>query len=497
MPGVSAPPAAPHGARVAMLRHAALRRARLAAFAAAPRRAASASQRRAATASALPPPSPSPPLLWASDTQPPHAPHYTAHPPPPPEPRFSVAPMMDFTCVHFRHLCRLMTRRAVLYTEMVVDSTVNNCSQVRNLAVVAGIALRVAPVFDALCPVLQEKLVRYLDFPTAQHPLALQLGGSDAASLGAAASVARRFGYAELNLNCGCPSPKVAGSGCFGAALMSTPEAVGDACAAMGDSFGAPATVKCRTGVDDAVSYDLLARFVDTVARRGGVKHFVVHARIALLDGLSPEQNRNVPPLRYEMVLALARDFPELTFTLNGGLKSLPAAAAAVRTNGGALRGAMLGRAVWERPWDVLSDVDRTLYGDARGNPATSRRQVVADYVRYADEAQASGRFGRDAAGGAYPTTRALVRPLLNLFAGVPRGGRWRSALDTLLQEEGRTRGKRRPGAVADVIERSLHVLPPEALDAPPPDWRAEALEAEIAYAELPPPARAPLAAAA
>ena len=337
--------------------------------------------------------------------------------------------------------------------------------------------------------------MRYLDFPTAQHPLVLQLGGSEAASLRSAAAVARRYGYSELNLNCGCPSPKVAGSGCFGAALMATPEAVGDACAAMGDAFGAPATVKCRTGVDDAVSYDLLARFVETVARRGGVRHFIVHARIALLDGLSPEQNRSVPPLRYEMVLALARDFPHLHFTLNGGLRSLPAAAGALRAHDGALRGAMLGRAVWERPWDVLADVDRCLYG-AAGNPAVSRRQVVEEYVRYADEAQASSRFGIDATGLRYPTTRALVKPLLNLFAGVPRGARWRSALDTLLQEEGRARGKRRPGAVADVIGRSLHILPPEALDAPPPDLASQADAAAIEGGELPPPARA-LAAAA
>jgi tRNA-dihydrouridine synthase A len=266
----------------------------------------------------------------------------------------------------------------------------------------------------------------------------------------------------------------------------------------MGDAFGAPPTVKCRTGVDDAVSYELLTRFVDTVARRGGVRHFVVHARIALLDGLSPEQNRSVPPLRYELVFALARDFPHLAFSLNGGLRSLPAAAGALRAQGGALRGAMLGRAVWDRPWDVLADVDRCLYGDPAGNPAVSRRQVVADYVRYADEAQASGRFGADAAGASYPTTRALVRPLLNLFAGVPRGARWRSALDTLLQDEGRARGKRRPGAVADVIARSLHILPPEALDAPPPDWSAQAAEAAIEWGELPPPARhAALAAAA
>jgi len=333
----------------------------------------------------------------------------------------------------------------------------------------------------------QEKLLRYLDFPTAQQPLALQLGGSAAPSLAAAAAVARRYGFAELNLNCGCPSPKVAGAGCFGAALMSTPEAVADACAAMGDAFGSAPTVKCRTGVDDATSYDQLAGFVDTVSRRGGVRHFVVHARIALLQGLSPEQNRNVPPLTYEFVFALARDFPHLTFTLNGGLRSLPAAAAALRARGGALRGAMLGRAAWERPWDVLADVDRTLYGEAGGNPAASRREVVEAYVTYAEEAQSSGRFGRDAAGGAYPTTRALVRPLLNLFAGVPRGGRWRAQLDTLLQQEGRTRGKRRPGAVGDIIARSLDILPPDALDAPPPDWGHDAAAAEIQWAELPP----------
>jgi tRNA-dihydrouridine synthase A len=333
----------------------------------------------------------------------------------------------------------------------------------------------------------QAKLFRFLDFPVAQHPLVLQLGGSDPASLAAAARTASRYGYDELNLNCGCPSPKVAGAGCFGAALMTSPERVAHAVAAMADASGLPVTVKCRTGVDDADSYSELCAFVEAVSARGGVRHVIVHARKALLNGLSPEDNRRVPPLRYELVLALARDFPHLSFTLNGGLDGLPAAAAALRAGGGALAGAMLGRAPADRPWDILGDADRTLYGV--DNPAKSRREVVAAYCAYADAAQADGRFGRDASGACYPTTRSLVRPLLNLFSGAPRGRAWRAAVDGLLKADAAAHGPRRGGgAVTDIVMRSLATLPDEALDAPPPDARAAAGARELTWGPLPPP---------
>jgi tRNA-dihydrouridine synthase A len=362
-----------------------------------------------------------------------------------------------------------MSSRAVLYTEMVVESTVNHCSEARAHAGSLAPPLRPSEA--------QDKLLRYLDYPVTQHPLVLQLGGSDARALGSAAVAAARFGYDELNLNCGCPSPRVAGRGAFGAALMTSPSTVGAACAAMRASSGLPVTVKCRTGVDDRDSYEELCDFVETVAGTGGVRHFVVHARKALLDGLSPEENRKVPPLQYSWVYDLATRFPQLQFTLNGGVTDLRSARAALQLGG--LAGVMLGRAAWERPWEVLSDVDRALYGAP--NPCPSRRQLIGMYCAYADavrESEVAAHADVDGGGGVarfgegHPRVRALVKPLLNLFAGVPRGKQWRAVLDGLLLKDSRARG----GAATSVtrlVYESLAVLPDAALDAPPPDTQA------------------------
>lgn len=335
----------------------------------------------------------------------------------------------------------------------MVDSTLNNCGP--------------------------EKALRFLDFPVEQRRLVLQLGGSSAPSLAAASRIAARFGYSALNLNCGCPSPRVAGEGCFGAALMSNPGGVAAACAAMRDASGLPVSVKCRTGVDDADSYEQLAEFVHAVSARGGVSDFTIHARKALLCGLSPEENRRVPPLQYARVLALARDFPALRFTLNGGLRSLGEAAAALRH--APLAGVMLGRAAAERPWDVLGDVDRALHGEA--NPASSRRQLLADYCAYADAARAAARGG-----AGHPRLRALARPLLNLFSGAQRGNSWRRELDAQLLAQGR--GREPPTSFSALVERAASVLPAEALDAAPPrcepaEEDARALEARMG--EMPP----------
>ena len=249
---------------------------------------------------------------------------------------------------------------------------------------------------------------------------------------------------------------------------------------------GLDVSVKCRTGVDDTDSYAELCRFIDTVATRGGVTHFIVHARKALLDGLSPEDNRRIPVLQYERVFALCRDFPELRFTLNGGLRSMAhvhaARAHAQHTLGGGgagLAGCMLGRAAWERPWEVLSDVDRAVYGDPAGTPAASRRAVIQEYCASADairDAEADAHED-DAAGGrmarfgrGHPRVRALVKPLLNLFTGVPRGKVWRAVLDdALLQHSRLSEEKQREARVADLLAASLRVLSPAALDEPPP----------------------------
>lgn len=293
---------------------------------------------------------------------------------------------MEWTDVHFRQLARLLSRRTWLWTEMVVDKTVLHTGQ----------------------------LDKHLWFPPSQRPLVLQLGGSDPDTLRAAAATAARYGYDEVNLNCGCPSDRVAGAGCFGAALMLQPGLVADCAAALAAGLGpgTPVSIKCRLGVDDADSYEQLAAFVAAVSGAGGVRRFVIHARKCLLRGLSPAQNRSVPPLRHEWVWSLKRDFPHLSFQLNGGVASAADVAGAlaldvpgVGTRG--LDGVMLGRAAYNDPWGVLADADVAVFGEP-ANPAASRRQVIGDYCQYADamlgrcaarlpvlgEAGAAGRLG-------------------------------------------------------------------------------------------------------
>lgn len=354
------------------------------------------------------------------------------------EQRFAVAPMMDYTDVHLRQLCRLLSRRTTVWTEMVVDTTL-----------VRGAAAAVP---------------KFLDFPREQHPAVLQLGGSDPAQLAAACRVAASYGYDELNLNCGCPSPKVAGEGCFGAALMEEPRRVADCLSAMADAAGAPVSVKHRIGVDDRDSYDELCRFVETVATRSPTRLFVVHARKAFLSGLSPAQNRSVPPLRHEWVYALARDFPELRFTINGGVVDAHHAAAFLRhvpEGARALEGVMVGRGIANAPWTALADADRALWGEE--NPAASRRDVLERYAAYA--ADAHGRFGVKKDGYANPSVRAMFKPLLNLFHGEPRSKAWKQAVDSEMK-----RSVKLPGtSVADVLDATLHVFEgTDVLDKPP-----------------------------
>ena len=220
---------------------------------------------------------------------------------------FSVAPMMEYTDRHQRRLQRLLTRRAVLYTEMVTTNAL----------------------------VRSEDMLRFLraDFE-AESPLVLQLGGSDPQQMLKAARAAYAYGYREINLNVGCPSEKVAGAGCFGAALMLNPPLVVALCTSIAEATGRPATVKCRIGVDDQDSYPHLAAFVQSVSEGAGVRHFIVHARKAVLNAnFSPHDNRTIPPLRYDVVRSLVRDFPHLHFTLNGGVGSLEEAIALLRAH--------------------------------------------------------------------------------------------------------------------------------------------------------------------
>ncbi|KAG6545104.1 hypothetical protein Mapa_013428 [Marchantia paleacea] len=336
-------------------------------------------------------------------------------------PLLSVAPMMDWTDNYYRTLARLMTRCSWLYTEMVVAETI---------------------VHQA------ENLGRFLDYPANQHPIALQIGGSNLVNLAKAAQLACTYGYDEINLNCGCPSDKVAGHGCFGASLMLKPELVGQAMAVIADNCDVPVTVKCRIGVDNYDTYEELCTFIETVSSMSPTEVFVIHARKAILKGLSPAENRTVPPLKYEYAYALIRDFPHLKFVLNGGITSILEAKYAL--DRGAY-GVMIGRAAYNCPWTTLGSADSILYGEP--GPGLTRRQILEKYAVYADST--IGKYGPHR-----PNIRTLVKPLVHLFHAEPGASRWRRAVDETLKVRKTVQG---------VLEGTLQVLPDYVLDAPPP----------------------------
>lgn len=288
--------------------------------------------------------------------------------------------MMEWTDRHCRYFHRLMTRRARLYTEMVTAD-----------AVIHG------------------ERARLLGFSAEERPLALQLGGSDPAKLAEAAAIGEAFGYDEVNLNVGCPSPRVK-EGRFGASLMTEPELVAACTAAMRAAVRIPVTVKCRIGVDDQDSERDLTRFVATVAD-AGVSLFIVHARKAWLDGLSPKENREVPPLDYARVYRLKAARPDLAIVVNGGIETLEAAAGHLRH----VDGVMLGRAAYQTPY-ILADVDRVLFGAE--TPAPGRGAVLRRLVPYVSRHLAGG--GR---------LNSVTRHVLGLYHGQPRARLFRRHL--------------------------------------------------------------------
>ena len=302
--------------------------------------------------------------------------------------RFCVAPMMGCTDRHGRYLLRLLSRRARLYTEMI-------------------------PV-GAL---LHGNAERALRFDPAEHPVAIQLGGSDPADLARCARLAERAGYDEVNLNVGCPSPRVQ-RGSFGAALMARPDLVAECVAAMRNAASIPVTVKTRIGIDDLDSHARLRDFAGVVAG-AGCDTLIIHARKAWLSGLSPRQNREIPPLRHDRVYRLKREMPALEIVLNGGITTLEEAETALRR----VDGVMLGRAAWHDLW-LLAGVDRTLFGDTA--PPPERSEVTGRYLAYA-ERQHGARLGE------------LVRPLLGLCHGVPGARRWRRTLGELAHRRNAT----------------------------------------------------------
>jgi len=319
--------------------------------------------------------------------------------------RLSVAPMMDWTDRHDRYFLRLLSRRTLLYTEMVTT----------------GALLHGDPV-------------RHLDHDPTEHPLALQLGGSDPDALAACTRMGTAWGYDEINLNVGCPSDRVS-SGRFGACLMAEPALVAECVAAMAEATDRPVTIKHRLGIDDLDSDDLLHRFVDTVAG-AGCTVFVVHGRKAWLKGLSPKENREIPPLQPERVRRLKAAFPHLTLLYNGGVRDLDAARA-LMTGPDALDGVMIGRAAYETPW-MLAEADSRVFGDETA-PAPDRAAVARAMAAYAERRMAEG-----------VPLQAITRHILPLFHGVPGARAWRRHLSETAHQ---------PGAGSGVILEALDTL--------------------------------------
>lgn len=318
-------------------------------------------------------------------------------------PLLAVAPMMDWTDRHCRYFHRLMSAHTLLYTEMVT------------------------------APALVQGGARHLlAFDPAEHPVAVQLGGSDPVELAAATRMASDAGYDEVNLNVGCPSDRVQ-SGTFGAVLMKTPELVADCVAAMRGATRVEVTVKCRIGVDDQDPREVLPRFLEVVAA-AGVSRFIIHARKAWLQGLSPKQNRDVPPLDYGLVREMKRAFPHLHLSVNGGVQSLDEAQAFLADG---LDGVMIGRAAYHDPAAILLPADAAIYG----RPGRKTRVQVVEEIRpyIARHLAAGGRL------------HAVTRHMLGLFAGRPGARAWRRVL---------SEGATRPGAGLELLDAALGQLP-------------------------------------
>lgn len=317
---------------------------------------------------------------------------------PGPDRRVSVAPMMDWTDRHDRVFLRLISRRTLLYTEMIPSGAI-----------------------------LHGDRDRFLAFDAREHPVALQLGGADPGELAECARIGSGYGYDEINLNVGCPSDRVQKAR-FGACLMAEPALVGSCVTAMAAASPLPVTVKCRIGIDRHDSFEALGEFTRMLAD-SGCRTLIVHARKAWLEGLSPKQNRELPPLRPEVVYRLKNGFPDLEVILNGGVETLDQAAAHLEH----VDGVMIGRAAYRNPY-VLAEVDRRFFGETR--PAPDREAVVRALLPYVAERLAGGA-----------PLNAITRHILGLFNGLPGARAWRRHLSTEAHK---------PGAGPEVIEAAL-----------------------------------------
>jgi tRNA-dihydrouridine synthase A len=290
---------------------------------------------------------------------------------------FCVAPMLDWTDRHCRYFHRLISKHAVLYTEMVTTGALIHADR-----------------------------DRFLPFHQQEHPLALQLGGSDPSDLAVCTKMAQDTGYDEVNLNVGCPSNRVQ-SGRFGACLMAEPDVVAECISKMSGAVSIPVTVKSRIGIDEQDSYATLADFIGKVAS-AGCTTFIIHARKALLSGLSPKQNREIPPLRYDRVRRIKKDFPNLEIILNGGINSLEQAENELI----GLDGIMIGREAYHNPY-LLAAVDKIFYNN--NNTPKTRHEVILEFIPYIKNQLGQG-----------VRLHAMTRHILGLFHGIPGAKGWR-----------------------------------------------------------------------
>ncbi|MDO6570707.1 tRNA dihydrouridine(20/20a) synthase DusA [Gilvimarinus sp. 2_MG-2023] len=318
--------------------------------------------------------------------------------------RFTCAPMMDWSDRHCRYFWRLLSQDAVLYTEMVTTG-----------ALIYG------------------DRERFLRFNAEESPVALQLGGSDPQALAQCADYAQQWGYDEVNLNCGCPSDRVQ-SGRIGACLMAEPELVRDCMSAMIERVDIPVTIKHRIGIDDMEDYEGLLQFVNTVAD-SGCKTFIVHARKAWLQGLSPKENRDVPPLDYALVARLKAERPDLEIIVNGGINTLAQCKELLHD----LDGVMLGREIYSNPY-LMAEVDQTIYG--RSRPILSRLDVMRQFVNYCEQELSKG-----------VKLSSMTRHTLGLYQGLPGARRFRRVI---------SENAHKAGAGTDVIWAALQEVEPE-----------------------------------
>ncbi|MCE7597477.1 tRNA dihydrouridine(20/20a) synthase DusA [Vibrio fluvialis] len=321
--------------------------------------------------------------------------------------RLSVAPMLDWTDRHCRYFHRLLSSQTLLYTEMVTTG-----------AIIHGKG-------------------DFLAYNEEEHPVALQLGGSNPADLARCAKLAQERGYDEINLNVGCPSDRVQ-NGRFGACLMAEPDLVAQCVAAMKEVVDIPVTVKTRIGIDDQDSYEFLTNFVTLVSEKGGCEQFTIHARKAWLSGLSPKENREIPPLDYLRAYHLKQDFPHLIIAVNGGVKTLAEAKEHLQH----LDGVMIGREAYQSPY-LLAEVDQQIFG--LDTPVKKRSQVVQEMYPYIEQQLAQGSY-----------LGHITRHMLGLFQNMPGARQWRRHI---------SENAHKAGAGIEVVEQALAKIPYQELD--------------------------------